>query len=397
MGSMITLGIDKFEIDWGKNDFFINHSKLFQPNDITEIPYYYVDNIVEYKEGFSRKLTDIKRRLELLGYSMRSLRDRYNAHLDSFPVYYDDVTVTYDMFYEVISSLNINNIQLDEEYGDYSLGEFLSRYLFKQAEFNRKINLSELDRHIGTIFENMDPYITLRILMDNEDNIDQKLQWRYADLVEGGWVKKENLFEPLNDGEKILIVTEGSSDSFIIGRALEILYPDIADFFYFVDMEEHYPFTGTGNLYKFCQGLSSIKIQNNVLVIYDNDAAGVAKYNLSKLLLLPKSMQITKLPDHNSFNNFQTIGPNGRSRENINGSAVAIECFLDLEHLTDEEPCIRWTSYDAGMQRYQGELIDKDAYIKVFKKLRTAGSGYNFTKLKFMIDHLYNEWVSNHT
>ena len=29
MGSMITLGIGKMEIDWGKNNIFNNHSCLF--------------------------------------------------------------------------------------------------------------------------------------------------------------------------------------------------------------------------------------------------------------------------------------------------------------------------------------------------------------------------------
>ncbi len=29
MGSFITLGVGKLEIDWGKNNLFKNHSKLF--------------------------------------------------------------------------------------------------------------------------------------------------------------------------------------------------------------------------------------------------------------------------------------------------------------------------------------------------------------------------------
>ncbi len=30
MGSMITLGIGKMELEWGKNNMFNNHSCLFQ-------------------------------------------------------------------------------------------------------------------------------------------------------------------------------------------------------------------------------------------------------------------------------------------------------------------------------------------------------------------------------
>ena len=34
MGSIITLGIKKFEIDWGKNFSFNNHSKLYTKKDL---------------------------------------------------------------------------------------------------------------------------------------------------------------------------------------------------------------------------------------------------------------------------------------------------------------------------------------------------------------------------
>jgi hypothetical protein len=395
MGSMISLGVGKLEVDWGKNNFFINHSKLFLPHDIKKIPYYYADNIVEYKEGYSRRLIESKRRLELLGYPLHALKSLYEFHLMSMPDYYAEVPITFEDFYDVLIALDIRKVDLDIEGGDYDLGEFVSQYLFKDPEFNKKLNLASLiDRDIGTIFENMDPYIILRILMENPANCDQELQWRYSDVLDGGWIGREEIYQPLTDSEKILIVTEGSSDSFVISRALEFLFPDIKDFFYFVDMEEHYPFTGTGNLHKFCQGLASIKIQNNVLVIYDNDVAGVTKYNLSYQLILPKNMKIIKLPEYKEFENFLTIGPNGQTSENINGRAVSIECFLDLTYKTYEPAYIRWTSYDANSGDYQGELINKEKYVRLFGGVRPDDSNYDFSKLTYFIDYLYNEWIS---
>ena len=45
MGSIITLGIKKMDIDWGKNNYFNNHSILFQKSDFdVELPYYYYDD-----------------------------------------------------------------------------------------------------------------------------------------------------------------------------------------------------------------------------------------------------------------------------------------------------------------------------------------------------------------
>ena len=75
MGSMITLGIGRMEIDWGKNNMFTNHSVLFTEHDIKQIPYYYYDSdtekeMMEYKEGLSCKLSVVKRRLNMMGYSI---------------------------------------------------------------------------------------------------------------------------------------------------------------------------------------------------------------------------------------------------------------------------------------------------------------------------------------
>jgi hypothetical protein len=251
------------------------------------------------------------------------------------------------------------------------------------------------DRDIGEIFENIDPYVILRILMDNPSNSEIDLIWRYADMEMGGWIETEELYENLYDSEKILIVTEGSSDSFIIKKAIELIYPDIADFFYFVDMEENYPFTGTGNLYRFCQGLSSIKIQNKIIIIYDNDTAGNNKYKDASKLPLSNSMIIIKLPNHEDFNNFLTIGPNGKRKKNINELAVSIESFLDLDYKTHDIPCVRWTSFDDKSGQYQGELVNKNMYVRKYKDVKYNYKGYKLNKLKYLIDHIYDRWTNS--
>lgn len=62
MGTMITLGVGKLEINWGKNDIFDNFRDLFQAEDWKDIKYYYADNVVEIKKGYSRKLSQVKPR-----------------------------------------------------------------------------------------------------------------------------------------------------------------------------------------------------------------------------------------------------------------------------------------------------------------------------------------------
>jgi hypothetical protein len=49
MGSEISLGINKIVIDWGANESFSNHSRLFHKNEIKNEYYYYAENYKEKK------------------------------------------------------------------------------------------------------------------------------------------------------------------------------------------------------------------------------------------------------------------------------------------------------------------------------------------------------------
>jgi hypothetical protein len=96
-------------------------------------------------------------------------------------------------------------------------------------------------------------------------------------------------------------------------------------------MEEGYPFSGTGNVFRFVQGLISIAVQNKILVLFDNDAEGLANYRRCSALNVPDNMRILSLPDLPAFKAFPTVGPDGEGVSDINGRAAAIECYLDLD------------------------------------------------------------------
>jgi hypothetical protein len=155
-------------------------------------------------------------------------------------------------------------------------------------------------------------------------------------------------------------------------------------------MEENYPFTGTGNLFRFCQGLSSIKIQNKTLVIFDNDLEGTDTFNKTSKLNLPFEMRIMKLPVIDEFRNFPTIGPTGETIEDINGKAVAIECFLDLRNTN---PKIRWTNFKKEFDAYQGSLENKEDYVRKFKKIKNKSSDYDFSNLTILLDEIYKNCI----
>lgn len=391
MGSMITLGIGDMEVDWGKNWYFNDYSKLFLPTDEKAIPYYYAYDVIEYKPGYSRKMGSIKDRLELLGYSIHNLRNIYHRYLNDYFENYPIVSLTYEELLNIFSNISIEDYKenLDDVVGKYAIEHILNHKLFEPL---RKPYSDDLAFDSDHFFENFDVKFLLRLLMENPKNLELNLEWRTADVIEGGYVDPDSICREIDDTDKFLIVTEGSSDTFIIKKALEMLKPDIMDFFTFVDMEDNYPFTGTGNLFRFCQGLSSIKIQNKVLVIFDNDLEGVSNFDRVQKLNLPKNMGVMKLPDNKDFDNFLTVDVSGESQQNINGRAVAIECFLDFTKTGNSSHRVRWTNYIKDYNNYQGALENKESYVKPFKKLQSK-TGYDFSKLEMLVENIYQNCI----
>ena len=106
--------------------------------------------------------------------------------------------------------------------------------------------------------------------------------------------------------------------------------PDIEDFFRFIDVSERHPFSGTGSLVNFAEGLAKIDVQNQVVFLFDNDSEGWAAFEKVQGLTLPQNMSAMVLPDVEDFRAFPGIGPHGVLPSDINRRAAGIECYLDL-------------------------------------------------------------------
>lgn len=388
MGSIISLSLGALELDWGKNSFFRNHSALFKPDDIQSAPYHYADGVIEDKPAFVRSLGSVVRRLELLGYTLRDCERLYEEAVAMTPHHYPAPVLTFQQFAEVMRKVNVAAVRMPEDEEDYDLGE-LACELLADPEFTKtNERLASLTRDDGTFFENLDAYVPLRLLAENPHNMAKEVVWRFSDVLDGGWAAEDDLYEGVPQSDRYLVVTEGSSDGGILREALSIVAPDVADFFEFVDMSDNYPFTGTGNLFRFCQGLARIKIQNRILVVLDNDTAGRAVYRRISALDLPPRMRVIVLPVLEECRNVRTLGPSGAQYEDINGRAVSIEWFLDTSIPDHPEPIVRWTAYNDELDSYQGELVDKEAYVRNFFGMVKRGVGPDSSKLVELWDHL---------
>jgi len=384
MGSEITLGINGIEIDCSMNEIFCNHSRLFHKNEIKMEYYYYADNYKGKKLAFSKKLSKVRLRLELLGYTIKNVKNKYIDYCDWYKEYYSEkFFLNFNQFSKIIKSINFNK-------NGYYFSEYFVDYVKNLSNFK---NCSNLKYSLMEFFQNLDPYIILRLIIENSNNLNKKLIWRYSDIVEGGYIKENELYEDLNRSDKYLIITEGTSDLFIIKKSIKLFYLEIFDFFEFIDMDKNYPFTGCGNLFNFVKGLSKIYSKYKILIIFDNDAEGIEKYEQCKKLSIPQDIKIMKLPNLKEFNNFDTIGPTGLNKSNTNGLAVSIECFLDLKYEVDQKPRIRWTNFKKKINKYQGALENKEIYTKIFKKIKTGNENYNFSKLKILTDYIITKCI----
>lgn len=401
---MIHLAVGHLEIDWGKNQFFRDHSALFQgEQDVASVPYLYAVEgepngfkgevkwkpLIEYKEGLSKPFPQVIERLNLLGHTyQQSAREFASlARLHDF----DDTRFTFAALSDALATVDITSLSLDYGEGGEEFGEFFRRELSPRLGLEAKLQESPTDYYaISEAMENLSAYTVLQLLARNPQAASLPVQWAFNDIEIGGYARRGDFVRALDPPTRFLIVTEGSSDAAILRHALKLLRPHLADFFDFVDMEEGYPFSGTGNVYRFVQGLISIAVQNKILVLFDNDAEGLANQRRCEALHVPDNMRILRLPDLSAFKNFPTIGPDGERLSDINGRAAAIECYLDL----NEKARVRWTGYNKEISDYQGALENKAAPMRAFLKQRHLKGDYDYTRIGQVLDILISAAVS---
>jgi len=423
MGTVISLEVSGMEIDWSKNSLGMDHGGLFQSADhhvkplsedqMEEREYFDTPDGILSRTVLRKPLGQVAYRLELLGFTLENIRYEYELMVkDSFeyqerineaiPEYAKpiDNIMSFDEFVNFIKSVNIS--ELNECY--ISLKDREKERELVMGRFNNDELLSRLPQFgsafdnawsektaFGTLVNILHPYSVMRLLAENINNAKESVTWVYGELVSAGYANIKNIQVNARRRDRFLIATEGSTDSNVIKYALHLLRPDIEDFFHFIDMSEGYPFTGSGNLVKFAAGLVKIDIQNLIVFVLDNDCEGIEAYDKIRKLALPHNINCIHLPDLPHFNQFPAIGPHGITYENINGRAVAIECYLDLKFSDYDEAQIRWSNYKKESNAYQGALENKDYYTKKFMKLKPESkdfSKYDFAKLTIVLDVL---------
>lgn len=418
MGTEITLDVAGVSVTYSKNHRGADHGSIFQEHDRKAVKSDQLDYDWYEKEGedptpsemaFTRQLRDVVPRLELLGFDLERVRREYDAVVQNWLEERqslqdeEDGTVSDSMsFVEFMEFVNTHPLdRLDDTFisgsDDASEAKIQGRFGGMQLErfpFYRPYDRQAYSERtfFGGLVDILHPYSVLRILA--ETNGDAPVVWQYGPLVEGGYAPEREFVPHARRTETFLIATEGSSDVHILKHALALLRPGIADFFRFIDVSESHPFSGTGNLVKFAEGLAKIDVQNQVVFVFDNDAEGLDAHQKLSALTLPANMRRIMLPELDAFRAFPAEGPEGLHSSDINRRAAAIECYLDLEVGGYPPAKVLWTNYKKGLGIYQGALEFKESYIKEFLKQTPeslSDGSYDVRKIEAVLDLLVAE------
>lgn len=417
MGTSIELKVGGVSLDYAKNHMGFDWGYLFQEGDLTrrrvdQIDYdYYAQHPEEEgelavgEEAFVRSLARVLPRLAILGHSLEGARAEYEALLADANSMEDDgdagasSALTFEEFCALTNLYPLAELSSEYAHHEREDRDTLSqgRYAAHAAEFAR---IPWTDR--SDLYWSETSYLAdqvcilsapsmLMIFGLNPANATVEVEWEFGPVVHSGWVDRESFATGAGPKEAVLVATEGASDARILRRALDLLRPDVADFFRFIDGDERHHFWGTGNLVKFAEGLLRIDIQNRVLFLLDNDAEGVDAFNKLQELKMPGNLGAMVLPKLDHFRSFPALGPEGVNPCDINGRAAAIECYLDLALPQYPPARVVWSNYKRETDTWHGALEFKESYVRHFMNQDiaafTSGS-YDAVKLGLLLDAL---------
>lgn len=418
MGTEITLDIAEAHLTYAKNSRGWDHGSLFQEADrrrlkSSAIDYDYMASEgvdpADMEMGFSRTLGELAPRLEMLGFTLARVRADYElaastARDERAQRLHDDEPAADVMGFEAFVAFATRHDLKDLDHSFDLSGDDTAREARIQGRFGDDTVKAGLPfyepyspnawserGYLVDLISVMHPYSVLRVLAENVANLNEQVVWAYGMLVENGWALPAAFVAEARRTDTFLVATEGSSDAHILKHALALLRPQIADFFRFIDVSERHPFSGTGNLLKFAEGLAKIDVHNQIVFLFDNDAEGYEAVQKLSYFPLPANMRGLLLPELEEFRRFPARGPDGVNLADINRRAAAIECYLDLSHAGKSPPQVTWTNFKEALDTYQGALDGKEAHTKPFLRLKPediASGRYDTRKISLVLDAL---------
>jgi hypothetical protein len=183
---------------------------------------------------------------------------------------------------------------------------------------------------------------------------------------------------------KTVVLTEGISDRRIIDGTLRLLYPHLHRYFTFIDFDAVDMPGSTSHLVNIIKAFVATGVIRPTVAIFDNDAAGHDALRQLEHVTLPDQIRAISLPYLDFATRYPTVGPQGRMEVDINGVACSLEVYLGrdiLEEAPGKLTPVRFGGFMPGVQRWQGEILDKGAiHQRYMRFLEAANNDSNIMK-----------------
>jgi len=396
MGSYCDLKIGTKSIYWSKNSvdpvmmsIFIAQDKAYKYEKISQVfpeDYEEEDDTPYAICKYISSVSIVKKRLDILGFSLneceKSLREHVHGELEHYEDYiaeHDEGDILYDLYSGYKEALSVTNV-----------GSFVNAYktLFEKTEHlvEAEDKFRKSSGLVGYISGNTDEYalgipigdlrFAFRILLECFDNQDS-VELDVSDLIGGGWygyeddlveISRQNLTESYHYDSKIIILTEGSSDKYILEKSIAILYPEYLPYYTFMDFGISKASGGASALVSVIKAFLGAGIQNRIIALFDNDTAARVAMKALANLQLPDNMRVMTYPRYEYLESFPTTGPGGNHNLDVNQLAGSIELYLCRQALeiSNEVSPVQWKGFDQSLSCYQGEVLNKNKIQEQF-------------------------------
>jgi hypothetical protein len=423
MGNYAECWVSKFYVGSTKDDVDPSLMQLFRstdkqiipsnknnpPNQLSRWTRYIEDededdiNVVLY----SSPVRIIKDRLELIGYSLANAKKAYSRYLEGEISKYEEKIESHGDFFQSTLKM-LRSMSLDRWLA--TLKEIHEKCL-THNRYDREHTdgslISYMLRHDWYGFPGVDLNVALRLILEiipvDEDfvyDVTDLILCEYFDPTEDLVKYASNISSQdyYNNGKKI-ILTEGKSDTLFLSESLKLLYPHLSDYFTFMDFDGAKVGGGAGGLATMVKSFSGAGIINKVIAVFDNDTAAHAALKGLQKAKISNNIKVFTLPEIEILNDYPTIGPSGMVNMNVNSLAGSIEPYLGKSVLTDDEGNlypIQWTGLDKGLQKYQGEITDKDTVqsnfneqLKACQKDNSLIDNYEWSGIKTILEGIF--------
>lgn len=391
-------------IDPGVMNLFRSTDKIVRHSTDQKLPKHVADQWSDDEEGldityYEADISVVRDRLELEGYTLANARRLFEEwrvleikRQESSPLLdmakHPEIAAAASKELQQLRDLSVDKWmaylrRIDDEELTYK-----NQDEHKESFLGNMLNSSGTESWYG--YSGPDPLVGVRLAIEaypeattfTYDVTDLLLEG-YLDLdedpIERVIDETTNQYHTLG---RIVVLTEGRSDAWILQEAMAVLYPHLTGYFSFMEFEEFRVGGGAGQLANLVKAFAGAGIVNRVIAVFDNDAAAAAALTTLRKIKIPRHIVTMQLPPLDVLRAYPTLGPAGLSVMDINGMAGSVELYLGSDVLKINGEAfspIQWTGYEPTVQLYQGELLSKIEIQERFRlKLAKAKVDANY-------------------